>query len=205
MRATDPSLSVPELATMQRLLDGGVEPMSESRNGGGEPLLLTQAMAGTLLSVSGDTVRRLTKNGILHPVELIPGMWRYSFGEIASLAQVGIRAVKDRAKESAVHTGGTQSLRNGERRGSDARFALTGARAITDPVNRSPRPSKSEVAALGANIRCAREKLGLSQGQFARKIGVSQQKVSEWERGLRLRQVITAWRLADVVAQIDKT
>ncbi len=202
MRATDPSLSVAELATMQRLLDGGVEPTSVPRNGSDGPLLLTQAMAGTLLSVSGDTVRRLTKNGILHPVEIVPRTWRYSYGEIARLAQDGIRALRDRAKESAARTGGAHSFCNGDRRGGDALFAPTGSRAITDPVNRSPKPSKAEVAALGANIRLAREKLGLSQGQFARKVGVSQQKISEWERGLRLRQVITAWRLADVLSQI---
>ena len=87
---------------------------------------------------------------------------------------------------------GFESLRNGDRLGSDALFALTDALAITDPVNRSPKPSKAEGAALGANIRCAREKLGLSQGQFAREIGMRQQKVSEWERGLRLRRIARA-------------
>jgi DNA-binding transcriptional regulator YiaG len=57
--------------------------------------------------------------------------------------------------------------------------------------------SKMETAALGTSIRRLRQRLKLSQGRFAAELGVSQQKVSEWERGQRLRTVIVAWRLAD--------
>jgi DNA-binding transcriptional regulator YiaG len=60
--------------------------------------------------------------------------------------------------------------------------------------------SKMEAVALGANIRGLRKKVGLSQGRFAAELGVSQQKVSEWERGEHLRAVIVAWRLADLFA-----
>ena len=61
--------------------------------------------------------------------------------------------------------------------------------------------SKYETAELGTNIRRLRQKLKLSQGQFAAELGVRQQKVSEWERGERLRAVIVAWRLADFLAR----
>ena len=60
--------------------------------------------------------------------------------------------------------------------------------------------SQMEAMALGASIRGLRKKLRLSQGRFAAELGVSQQKVSEWERGEHLRAVIVAWRLADLFA-----
>ena len=60
--------------------------------------------------------------------------------------------------------------------------------------------SSVEAATLGVSIRGIRKHLRFSQGRFAAELGVSQQEVSEWERGRRLRTVIVAWRLADFLA-----
>jgi DNA-binding XRE family transcriptional regulator len=49
---------------------------------------------------------------------------------------------------------------------------------------------------LANAIRQLRAGLGLSQTQFARRIGgISQQTVSDWEKGKRLRQLQLAQRL----------
>jgi len=55
--------------------------------------------------------------------------------------------------------------------------------------------------ALGAKIRRARAALGLSQRELARQVGggVSQQLVSDWERGKRLGAVLKAVRLLRVL------
>ena len=50
---------------------------------------------------------------------------------------------------------------------------------------------------IGQRIREARKKLGLSQGEGARKIGVVQSNLSRWENG----QVLP---LADTLARIEK-
>jgi transcriptional regulator with XRE-family HTH domain len=54
-------------------------------------------------------------------------------------------------------------------------------------------------AELGAKIRRLRMRMSLTQAQFARKVGVSQQKLSDWENGKRLRSVMEAMRLARVL------
>lgn len=43
---------------------------------------------------------------------------------------------------------------------------------------------KKEFGHLGQALRQAREKLGYGQREFARKIGIHNQFVSNWERGL---------------------
>ncbi len=66
---------------------------------------------------------------------------------------------------------------------------------------RSQRHSaKQEIASLAAEIRQVRTRLSLSQGQFAERLGISQQTVSDWEKGKRLRQVHIALRLARLFA-----
>jgi DNA-binding transcriptional regulator YiaG len=52
-----------------------------------------------------------------------------------------------------------------------------------------------DTANLAVKIRRVREGLQLHQGDFARLIGVSQQTVSDWEQGKRLRQMIVAMRV----------
>lgn len=52
---------------------------------------------------------------------------------------------------------------------------------------------------MGQTIRRTRQRKGMTQGQFAKMIGVTQQKLSEWERGMRLRAVMDARRLLAVL------
>ena len=89
--ATDSSLTGTERSFVQRLIDaqteiGAVAPM------GTERLLVTQKRAAELLSVNRVTIWRMTKDCVLHPVEILPGTWRYPFNEIARLAQRGAAA-----------------------------------------------------------------------------------------------------------------
>ena len=68
-------------------------------------------------------------------------------------------------------------------------------------THRSPRKNaKREFDALAAEIRQVRTRLDLTQGQFAERLGVSQQTVSDWEKGKRLRQIQVALRLAQLFA-----
>ena len=57
--------------------------------------------------------------------------------------------------------------------------------------------SSSEDAVLGRRILALRNRLSMSQTGFARELGggVTQQIVSDWEHGRRLRQIKTAWQL----------
>ncbi len=54
-------------------------------------------------------------------------------------------------------------------------------------------------AILANRIRKTRIRHKMSQSQFARKIGVRQQKLSEWENGKRLRAVVDAMALLKVI------
>ena len=45
-------------------------------------------------------------------------------------------------------------------------------------------------ASIGNKIRAARQRLGLSQAEFARRIGTSDKTLSSWERGAYLVDVI---------------
>lgn len=90
--STDVSLSVPERVAMQRLADGVTELAPATRSAStDEPLLVTQKIAAKLLSVSRVTVWRLTKECVLHPVEILPGTWRYLYSEVQELAKEGWR------------------------------------------------------------------------------------------------------------------
>jgi predicted DNA-binding transcriptional regulator AlpA len=62
-------------------MNGQVKPQSVVPSGMDERLLLTQKRAAELLSVSRATIWRMTKDSLLHPVEIIPGAWRYPFRE----------------------------------------------------------------------------------------------------------------------------
>lgn len=46
--------------------------------------LLTQAQKARQLGVSRFTVRKLTKLGRLHPIELLPGLLRYRAGDLVN-------------------------------------------------------------------------------------------------------------------------
>jgi DNA-binding transcriptional regulator YiaG len=51
-------------------------------------------------------------------------------------------------------------------------------------------------AQLAKAIRSARLKSGLPQTEFARKLQISQQKLSDWESGKRLRAILDALSVA---------
>lgn len=92
--AIDTSLSVGERGAVQRVIDGETEAPVAPISGAEERLLITQKTAAELLSVSRVTIWRMTKDCALHPVEILPGTWRYPYREIAALARgrVGVEA-----------------------------------------------------------------------------------------------------------------
>ena len=93
--ATDGSLTVAERTTAQRLCDGQAEAPAGLSAGIDERLLVTQKQAAEMLGVSRVTIWRMTKECVLHPVEILPGTWRYSFREVVSLAKTGISPQPD--------------------------------------------------------------------------------------------------------------
>ena len=92
--STDASLSPSERGAIQRLLNGLLDAPGPQPRSADEPLLVTQKVAAKLLSVSRVTVWRLTKDSVLHPVEIFPGTWRYPYPEIAKIAAAG-QAARD--------------------------------------------------------------------------------------------------------------
>ena len=86
--ATDTALAPVERNAIQQLVDGRIEEPA-TRRPMGERLLLTQKNVATLLSVSRVTVWRLTKDSVLHPVEIMPGTWRYPLDEVENLSRSG--------------------------------------------------------------------------------------------------------------------
>jgi predicted DNA-binding transcriptional regulator AlpA len=84
--ATDSSLSGAERRFVQRLIDGQteIEAAAPTRS---ERRLVTQKRAAELLSVNRVTIWRMTKDGLLHPVEILPGTWRYPLNEIVRLME----------------------------------------------------------------------------------------------------------------------
>jgi len=89
--STDGSLTPGERDFVQRLISGETTVM-ESASATDERLLVTQKRAAELLSVNRVTIWRMTRDSLLHPVEILPGMWRYPFNEIARLAKRGAPA-----------------------------------------------------------------------------------------------------------------
>ncbi len=98
---TDSSLTSGERDLVQRLISGQVE---EAARGGDSDAraLVTQKRAAELLSVNRVTIWRMTKEGLLHPVEIIPGTWRYPLGEIMRLTQRGIGCLVGSPREQGV-------------------------------------------------------------------------------------------------------
>ena len=92
--ATDASLSVSERSAVQRLIDGQIE-VAGTVPATDERVVVTQKRAAELLSVSRATIWRMTKDCVLHPVEIIPGTWRYPFREIVALGRKGVEAITE--------------------------------------------------------------------------------------------------------------
>lgn len=88
---SDAALSEPERDVMRRLLSGVVESVASPTHASNEPLLVTQKVAAKMLSVDRVTVWRMTRDGMLHPVEILPGTWRYLWTELGELAKTGWR------------------------------------------------------------------------------------------------------------------
>jgi hypothetical protein len=86
---TDSSLTSGEWDLVQRLISGQVEEVTRGSDSDARALV-TQKRAAELLSVNRVTIWRMTKEGLLHPVEILPGTWRYPMGEIMRLTQRGI-------------------------------------------------------------------------------------------------------------------
>ena len=92
---TDASLTVVERSAAQRLYEGKSETTGFAPVAVDEKLLVTQKQAAAMLGVSRVTIWRMTKECILHPVEILPGSWRYQLRELAELARTGIESDKD--------------------------------------------------------------------------------------------------------------
>lgn len=97
---TDGSLADPERRTIQRLIDGTLN-SGPSVRPGDERLLVTQKVAAHLLSVDRVTVWRMTKDGMLHPVEILPGTWRYLWAELLDFAKTGWRRQPEQDRTAA--------------------------------------------------------------------------------------------------------
>jgi hypothetical protein len=83
--STDVDLTDPEDKALRQILSGN-SAVADDPN---PYLLLTQKQAARQLSVSRMTLWRLTKRGILRPVEITPGTWRYRYSEISDFAGTG--------------------------------------------------------------------------------------------------------------------
>ncbi|HVU15449.1 MAG TPA: helix-turn-helix domain-containing protein [Candidatus Didemnitutus sp.] len=87
--SSDATLTGSERAALERLVRGESSAPAATTGGVDEQLLLSQKKAAKLLDVSRVTVWRMTKECVLHPVEILPGTWRYPYREIVGLAQSG--------------------------------------------------------------------------------------------------------------------
>jgi len=87
---TDSSLTVSERSAAQLLFEGKSESRATVAVGVDERLLVTQKRAAEMLGVSRVTIWRMTKECVLHPVEILPGSWRYRLRELVELSQTGI-------------------------------------------------------------------------------------------------------------------
>jgi hypothetical protein len=83
---TDSSLSAAERGTVERLIAGQPDSLNRCPADEADRLLVTQKAAANLLSVSRITIWRMTRDGALRPVEVLPGTWRYRLDEIEKIA-----------------------------------------------------------------------------------------------------------------------
>jgi predicted DNA-binding transcriptional regulator AlpA len=90
---TDTSLSSVERGAVQRLIDGKTEGPTAVADANNDRLLVTQKVAARMLSVSRVTIWRMAKDGVLHPVEILPGTVRYAYRELAAIAQLNSQGV----------------------------------------------------------------------------------------------------------------
>ena len=98
--STDGSLTPDERDFVQRLISGEMTAPPSTPSPTSARLLVTQKRAAELLSVNRVTIWRMTRDCLLHPVEILPGMWRYPFHEIMRLAQRGAAAAASPSREA---------------------------------------------------------------------------------------------------------
>lgn len=84
--STDSSLSFGERGAVERLISGKSDFADSRQPTITDRLLITQKEAGAMLSVSRVTIWRMTRDGALNPVEVLPGTWRYRFEEVSAIA-----------------------------------------------------------------------------------------------------------------------
>ena len=82
---SDTTLSQEQKLSLRSLIEG----RPTSQNSPPEKLLLTQKDTAKLLSISRVTLWRMTRDGILHPVEILPGTHRYRLDELQAFARSG--------------------------------------------------------------------------------------------------------------------
>jgi len=85
--STDTSLSAAERGTVERLIAGQTDSLNRFPTDEADRLLVTQKAAADLLSVSRVTIWRMSRDGALRPVEVLPGTWRYRLDEIEKIAR----------------------------------------------------------------------------------------------------------------------
>jgi hypothetical protein len=95
--SSDATLTSGERSALDRLLRGESPAPAAATGGADEQLLLSQKKTAKLLDVSRVTVWRMTKECVLHPVEILPGTWRYPYREIVGLAQSGELRIASKA------------------------------------------------------------------------------------------------------------
>jgi len=83
---SDAALTAPERTSLECALSGASVPQTPQAQ---ERLLITQKHVAIALSINRVTVWRMTRDGVLHPVEILPGTWRYLWTEVAGLAETG--------------------------------------------------------------------------------------------------------------------
>jgi predicted methyltransferase MtxX (methanogen marker protein 4) len=98
---TDSSLTSGERDLVQRLISGQTEEAARGTDSDARALV-TQKRAAELLSVNRVTIWRMTKESLLHPVEILPGTWRYPLNEITRLTQRGIASHACSPREACV-------------------------------------------------------------------------------------------------------
>ena len=88
---SDDSMTAAEREALVRLLAGRLDAPSPG-TWTDAPLLLTQKQAARSLGISRVTLWRLTRDGALVRVEVLPGCFRYRREDIEAVAQAGINA-----------------------------------------------------------------------------------------------------------------
>jgi hypothetical protein len=102
---TDTSLSPIERSAVQRLIAGKTEGSASVADDDDDRLLVTQKVAAKMLNVSRVTIWRMAKDAVLHPVEILPGTFRYSYRELMGIAGAKSRhdsAVMQSEREASV-------------------------------------------------------------------------------------------------------